>query len=129
MVDTRSRASGDAPVCSAVSDMLARVGDKWSMLIVSSLGDGPLRFNALKRRIGDISQKMLASTLKVLERDGLVTRTVTPSVPPQVEYGLTPLGCDLLPRVLALAAWTTENTGTILAARDTYDGRSRALAS
>jgi DNA-binding HxlR family transcriptional regulator len=128
MVDTRSRASKDTPVCSAVSDMLARVGDKWSMLIVSSLGDGPVRFNALKRQIGDISQKMLASTLKVLERDGLIIRTVTPSVPPQVAYELTPLGVDLLPRVVALASWTTQNTGTILAARDTYDARSRALA-
>ncbi len=104
--------------------MLARVGDKWSILIVTTLGEGPLRFNELRRSIGDISQKMLSSTLKVLERDGLVERTVTPSVPPQVTYALTDLGCDLLGPVIALAEWTAANTPRILAARARYDARS-----
>ena len=83
MVDTRTcaRHDTDAEVCGAISDLLARIGDKWSLLIVSTLGEGPLRFNELRRQIADISQKMLSSTLKVLERDGLVDRTVTPERP------------------------------------------------
>jgi len=130
MVDGRScaRSDEDPQVCGAISDMLARIGDKWSLLIVSSLGDGPLRFNELRRHIGDISQKMLASTLKVLERDGLVDRTVTPSVPPQVSYALTDLGRELWPPVIALAEWTAANTERILAARERYDAGSAAVA-
>ena len=100
-----------------ISDMLARIGDKWSLLIVSTLRDGPVRFNELRRQIEDISQKMLSSTLKVLERDGLVARTVIASVPPRVEYALTDLGRELLGPVLALAEWTALNTPRILAAR------------
>src|SRR5664279_4352980 len=94
MVDSRTcaRLEGDPEVCGAISAMLARIGDKWSLLIVTTLGEGSLRFNELRRHIADISQKMLSSTLKVLERDGLVERTVLPSVPPQVEYALT--GCN-----------------------------------
>ncbi len=76
--------------------MLARISDKWTLLVVRVLGDGPLRFNALKREIGEISQKMLASTLRDLEENGFVTRTVTPVMPPQVEYALTDLGRDFL---------------------------------
>ncbi|MGE3620921.1 MAG: winged helix-turn-helix transcriptional regulator [Acidimicrobiia bacterium] len=106
--------------------MLARIGDKWSILVVGTLGEGPVRFNELRRRIGDISQKMLSSTLKALERDGLVARTVTPSVPPQVDYELTDLGRELLVPVSALAAWTSENTPRIMAARERYD-TGRAL--
>ena len=111
------------PVAGAVSDMLARIGDKWSLLIVSTLGTGPLRFNELRRHIADISQKMLSSTLKVLERDGLVARTVIASVPPQVEYALTDLGRELLGPVSALAEWTAVNTPRIVAARAKYDSR------
>jgi DNA-binding HxlR family transcriptional regulator len=103
--------------------MLARIGDKWSLLVVSTLGDGRLRFNELRRSIGDISQKMLSSTLKVLERDGMITRTVVPTVPPQVQYELTQLGRELLVPVLALARWTEQNTPRILAARVAYDSR------
>lgn len=129
MVDSRtgSRRDGDPRICNAISDMLARIGDKWSLLIVSTLGGGSLRFNELRRSIGDISQKMLSSTLKVLERDGLVERTVTPTVPPQVAYSLTDLGFDLLPPVMALAEWTATNTPRILAARDAYDERIGAV--
>ena len=82
--------------------MLARVGDKWSVLVVTRLGDGPLRFNELRRSIGGISQRMLTLTLRGLERDGLVTRTVFPTIPPRVDYALTALGRDLLQPVSAL---------------------------
>ncbi|HWL44962.1 MAG TPA: helix-turn-helix domain-containing protein [Ilumatobacter sp.] len=109
--------------CEAISKMLSRIGDKWSILIVSTLGDGPVRFNELRRRIGDISQKMLSSNLKALERDGLVSRLVTPTVPPQVEYELTDLGRELLTPVAALAEWTAENSARIIAARTEYDAR------
>jgi len=126
MVDTRTcaRHDTDAEVCGAIADMLARIGDKWSLLIVSTLGEGPQRFNELRRQIADISQKMLSSTLKVLERDGLVDRTVTPTVPPQVEYALTDLGRELLQPVSALATWTAANTSRIMAARSKYDARA-----
>ena len=124
----RSDGQGDPQTCDTISDMLARIGDKWSLLIVSTLGDGSLRFNELRRQIGDISQKMLSSTLKVLERDGLVCRTVVPSVPPQVEYALTDLGRELLAPVNALAAWTAANTPRIMAARADYDSRAAARA-
>lgn len=131
MVDSRTcaRRDEDPEICGAISDMLARIGDKWSLLIVSTLGDGPLRFNELRRHIADISQKMLSSTLKVLERDGLVSRTVTPSVPPQVDYSLTNLGHELLEPVSALAAWTAANTPRIMAARAEYDSRTESLAT
>jgi DNA-binding HxlR family transcriptional regulator len=131
MVDSRTcaRDGADVEVCVAISDMLARIGDKWSLLIVRTLGEGPLRFNELRRRINDISQKMLSSTLKVLERDGLVSRTVTPTIPPQVEYALTDLGRELLQPVSALAEWTAANTQRILAARAEYDARAEALAT
>jgi DNA-binding HxlR family transcriptional regulator len=130
MVDSRTciRHDADEEVCTTISDMLARIGDKWSLLIVSTLGTGPLRFNELRRHIADVSQKMLSSTLKVLERDGLVKRTVLPSVPPQVEYSLTDLGGELLRPVNALAEWTASNTPRILAARAEYDARTAALA-
>ena len=81
--------------CRAIGDVLARVGDKWSVLVVSRLGEGPLRFNELRRSIGGISQRMLTLTLRGLERDGLVTRTVFPTIPPRVDYALTPLGRKL----------------------------------
>jgi DNA-binding HxlR family transcriptional regulator len=132
MVDSRTCARDESEpqeVCTAISDMLARIGDKWSLLIVTTLGAGPLRFNELRRRIADISQKMLSSTLKVLERDGLVSRTVLPSVPPQVEYALTDLGVELLLPVSALAEWTAANTSRIMAARAEYDSRVGALAA
>src|SRR5690606_20572022 len=91
--------------CRAVSAILARIGDKWSVLIISRLGDGPRRFNEIKRMIGGISQRMLTLTLRGLERDGLVKRTVTPTVPPRVDYELTALGRDLLGPVSALGDW------------------------
>jgi DNA-binding HxlR family transcriptional regulator len=105
-----------------VSDVLARIGDKWSVLVVSRLGNGPLRFNELRRAIGGISQRMLTLTLRGLERDGLITRTVFPTIPPRVDYALTPLGRDLLEPVSALGAWAIRNQAKIAVARERFDG-------
>jgi DNA-binding HxlR family transcriptional regulator len=106
-----------------MSRMLARISDKWTLLVISTLGRGPCRFNALRREIGEISQKMLASTLRDLEENGFVTRTVTPITPPQVEYALTDLGRDLLNPVQALADWVIANSARIDAARAAYSLR------
>src|SRR5919106_6281314 len=95
--------------CRAVSEVLARVGDKWTVLVVSMLGDGPKRFNELRRALGSISQRMLNLTLRGLERDGLVTRTVFPTIPPRVDYELTKLGHSLLEPVSSLALWARRN--------------------
>jgi DNA-binding HxlR family transcriptional regulator len=108
--------------CRAVSDVLSRVGDKWSVFVVSRLGDGPKRFNELRREIGGISQRMLTLTLRGLERDGLITRTVFPTVPPRVDYELTALGRDLLNPVSALGAWAIRNQPKIARAREQFDG-------
>src|SRR5580704_15739483 len=108
--------------CVAVSDVLARIGDKWSMFVVSKLGSGPLRFNELRRSIGSISQRMLTLTLRGLERDGLVTRTVFPTIPPRVDYELTPLGRDLLEPVSTLGDWAIRNQEKIAKAREQFDG-------
>ena len=114
---------GDTAACEHISRMLARISDKWTMLVVRVLGQGPLRFNALRREVGEISQKVLASTLRDLEENGFVSRTVTPAKPPQVEYALTDLGRDLLCPVRALAEWVVVNSGRIEAARIAYAGR------
>jgi DNA-binding HxlR family transcriptional regulator len=108
--------------CRAIGDVLSRVGDKWSVLVVSRLGDGPLRFNELRRSIGGISQRMLTLTLRGLERDGLITRTMFPTIPPRVDYALTPLGRDLLEPVSALGAWAIRNQEKIARAREAFDG-------
>jgi DNA-binding HxlR family transcriptional regulator len=108
--------------CRAVSDVLARIGDKWSVLVVSRLGEGPMRFNELRRSIGGISQRMLTLTLRGLERDGLLTRTAFPTIPPRVDYALTPLGRDLLNPVSALGAWAIRNQPKIARAREQFDG-------
>lgn len=110
--------------CRAVSAVLARIGDKWSVLIVSRLGNGRMRFNELKRDIGGISQRMLTLTLRGLERDGLITRTIFPTVPPRVEYALTPLGRSLLAPVSALGDWARQNRAKIEQARARFDGSS-----
>jgi len=114
--------------CRAVSDVLARVGDKWSVLVVTQLGGGPKRFNELRRTIGGISQRMLTLTLRGLERDGLVTRTVFPTVPPRVDYALTSLGRDLLQPVSELGAWAIRNQSKIEKARSRYDMDDRGNA-
>lgn len=117
------RFHGPEGSCTAVSDLLSRIGDKWTVLVVSYLGENSMRFNELRRGIGNISQKMLTSTLRNLERDGFVSRTVTPSRPPQVEYALTGLGRDLLVPISHLACWTVTNMDEISAARAAYDAR------
>ena len=108
--------------CRAVSEVLARVGDKWTVLVVATLGDGPKRFNELRKALGSISQRMLTLTLRALERDGLVTRTVTPSIPPRVDYELTRLGRSLLEPVSELSIWARKNRAAIVAARKWFDG-------
>src|ERR1044071_4110249 len=112
--------------CRAVSDVLGRVGDKWSVLIITMLGDGPRRFNELKRMVNGVSQRMLTLSLRGLERDGLITRTVTPSTPPRVDYELTELGRSLLGTVSALSAWALNNRGAIEKAREAYDATAEA---
>lgn len=107
--------------CPAVRDALTRIGDKWSVLIVALLGEQPRHFNELKRTIDGISQRMLTLTLRGLERDGLVTRTIVPAAPPRVEYGLTPLGRTLLEPVTALAAWAGQHRDAVTQAREQYD--------
>src|SRR5581483_6926980 len=107
--------------CRAVSEVLARVGDKWTVLVVSALGEGPKRFNELRRSLGSISQRMLTLTLRALERDGLVTRTVFPTIPPRVDYELTRLGRSLLAPVRALGSWARHNRPAIVAARRRFD--------
>jgi DNA-binding HxlR family transcriptional regulator len=114
--------------CLATREVLNRVGDKWSVLIVALLGDGRRRFNELLRSIEGISQRMLTLTLRGLERDGLVTRTVYPTIPPRVEYELTELGRTLLVTVYALAEWADRNRAAIQASRDRYDARENRRA-
>lgn len=110
--------------CLAVREVLNRVGDKWSVFIVGLLGDGPRRFSELRRAVDGISQRMLTLTLRGLERDGLVTRKVYATVPPRVDYALTPLGHTLLEPVQALARWAQEHRAEIQGARDRFDRRS-----
>src|SRR5581483_4582609 len=100
------------------------IADKWATLIIALLKDQPLRFAALQRRIGGISQKMLTQTLRGLERDGLVLRTVYAEVPPRVEYALTPLGCTLCEPIKAIIQWSEENIEAVLSARQRYDQRA-----
>lgn len=110
----------DTAQCEHISRLLARISDKWTMLVVRVLGHGPMRFNALRREVGEISQKVLASTLRDLEKNGFVSRTVTPSTPPQVEYALTELGRDFLEPVRSLAEWMLANVARMDAARAEY---------
>jgi DNA-binding HxlR family transcriptional regulator len=109
--------------CRPITEILARVGDKWSVMIVRLLGFGPKRFNEIRRAINGISQRMLTLTLKGLERDGLVTRTVFPTIPPRVDYELTDLGRSLFAPIDALGAWAFQNRPEIEAARARFDAK------
>ncbi len=106
-----------------IRSILDRIGDKWSLLILVHLSHGSLRFSELKRLIDGISQRMLTLTLRNLERDGLVNRTVTPTIPPRVDYKLTQLGQTLLPSVTSLAQWAENHRPHIQAAQKLYDSR------
>ena len=111
--------------CRRMGEVLARVGDKWTVQVISELGEGPRRFSELRRTIGGVSQRMLTLTLKNLERDGLVSRTVTPSVPPRVDYALTDLGRSMLGPVRALGDWAAAHIPQMDAARSRYDAAER----
>ena len=114
------------PVCRTISTLLSRIGDKWTVLVVSTLGEGSKRFNELRREIPSVSQRMLTLTLRNLERDGLVSRTVTPSIPPRVDYELTELGRSLLTPVNALSDWALANVQAIHSAQARFDSEHDA---
>jgi DNA-binding HxlR family transcriptional regulator len=115
-----------SPDCRAVSSVLARVGDKWSVLVIVLLGDGTRRFNEIKRMVGGISQRMLTLTLRGLERDGLVTRTIHPTIPPRVDYELTALGRSLWQAVEPLGLWARTHVKDIHAAQNSFDKKDGA---
>ncbi|EJN05825.1 helix-turn-helix domain-containing protein [Phyllobacterium sp. YR531] len=106
-----------------IGQVLSRVGDKWTMMVIYILQNGPRRFNDMKRSIDGISQQMLTRTLRALERDGMVSRTILPLSPPQVEYALTPLGKSLSAPVLTLCKWACDNIDGINSAQNLFDGR------
>jgi DNA-binding HxlR family transcriptional regulator len=113
--------------CPAVREVLNRVGDKWSVQVVGMLGGGKQRFSELRHGIEGISQRMLTLTLKNLERDGLITRTVFPTIPPRVEYDLTKLGHSLLEPITGLAKWAGSNRIKIQDARNRYDSQKSTI--
>lgn len=114
----------DASEC-PVRDVIDQIGDKWTILIVVALADGPCRFSALTRQIPDISKRMLTQTLRDLERNGLITRQVFPTKPPSVEYRLAPLGQSLLDPLAILIGWSERNHAEIKDARNRFDIQSR----
>jgi DNA-binding HxlR family transcriptional regulator len=109
--------------CQAARSILSRVGDKWTVLVVIMLASGPRRFNELKRMIGGISQRMLTLTLRGLERDGFVSRTIFPTIPPRVDYELTDLGHSLRAPIEALGDWAFAHIPVVEQARQTFDSR------
>ena len=109
------------PVCRTISALLQRIGDKWSVLVVTTLADAPRRFNQLRREIPSVSQRMLTLTLRNLERDGIVSRKVTPSIPPRVDYALTELGRSLHQPVQALSQWALDHVAAIHEAQRQFD--------
>lgn len=119
--DINHQAAIHGSICRSVAPVLNRVGDKWSMMIVMLLADGPKRFSELKRAIEGISQRMLTLSLRNLERDGLITRHVTPTIPPRVDYALTELGNSLREPVQGLGAWAVAHIDCIRAAQMRYD--------
>jgi DNA-binding HxlR family transcriptional regulator len=119
---TASEWAGDTPE-DVTRELLDRVGDRWTVQVLGALSSGRLRYSEVASRIEGVSQKMLTQTLRALERDGLVCRTVYPVIPPHVEYRLTELGRSLLPAINALQAWAQNNVDRVLAARDEYARR------
>ena len=118
-----------SPVCRTISTLLSRIGDKWTVLVVQTLAEGPKRFNELRREIPSVSQRMLTLTLRNLERDGLVSRTVTPSIPPRVDYELTELGRSLQKPICGLADWAMEHVEEIHVAQARFDDEREAEAA
>jgi DNA-binding HxlR family transcriptional regulator len=112
--------------CKPAREVMSRIGDKWSALIVIALRDGPLRFNEIKRAIGSVSQRMLTLALRCMERDGLIERRVTPTTPPRVDYELTQLGHSLRAPVESLGRWAFEHKKQIEAAQRNFDRRKSA---
>ena len=112
-----------SPVCRTISTLLSRIGDKWTVLVVQTLGEGPRRFNELRREIPSVSQRMLTLTLRNLERDGLVSRTVTPTIPPRVDYELTELGSSLQKPICGLATWAMDHVEAIHEAQARFDSQ------
>ncbi|WP_321847154.1 MULTISPECIES: helix-turn-helix domain-containing protein [Paraburkholderia] len=130
MSDTNTDVRGhDHPVCASVVDVLARIGDKWTVMVVGTLSEGPLRYNELQRQVGRISQRMLTLTLKALEQDGLVSRTMYPSIPPRVDYELTDLGRSLMEPLHTLYEWAKEHGDEMAAARQIYEAKSAERAA
>ena len=115
---------GNSPRCRSIAPILQRIGDKWSILIVMILARGPRRFNELKRLIEGISQRMLTFNLRGLERDGLVSRTVFPTIPPRVDYELTDLGKSLCGPIVALGQWAEANYDAIAVSREAFDTKA-----
>ena len=128
MARTKTAAPAVAPDradhCRVVAAVLDRIGDKWTIMVVSVLTDGPARFTTIMREIGGITHRMLTLTLRGLERDGLVTRTVYPTVPPKVEYELTEMGRTLTATLVPLAHWSEANWQAIRLAQQRHDARS-----
>lgn len=112
--------------CRALGGILDRIGDKWTVMVVGLLSHGPMRFNQIQRTIGGVSHRMLTLTLRGLERDGLVTRTVYPTIPPKVEYALTPIGVSLIAPLRGLSDWVNVHRTSIEAARADHDRRGPA---
>ena len=117
------------PVCRTISALLQRIGDKWSLLVVQTLGEGSKRFNELRREIPSVSQRMLTLTLRNLERDGLVNRTVTPTIPPRVDYELTELGRSLQKPICGLVTWAMDHSDAIHEAQSRFDDEREARAA
>lgn len=122
--ETTGRAGNVFAADCPTRQLLDRIGDKWSVLILLLLGEGDTRFNELKRRVGGVSQKMLSQTLRSLERDGLVTRRVEATMPVTVTYGITPLGRDLLAALRMMIHWAETRMPEVAAAQAAFDGRS-----
>ena len=117
-------AANNSDICCPPRLVLDRIGDKWSVLIVLNLGDGPKRFSALRELLHHVTPKVLTYTLRGMERDGLLTRTVFAEVPPRVEYELTPLGHSLRPVVEPISTWAAEHVDEVLSLRKAHDARS-----
>lgn len=121
-LDTLYRGAYDPDLC-PVRHVLKGIADKWTILILAGLKGGPQRFSELKRIVPDVSQKMLTQTLRRLERDGFATRTVTPTIPPRVDYELTELGQSLIEQLAPLAHWASENGDAVSRSRASYDAK------